>query len=449
MALSGYRLKVLVTVISLFLLLVPFAVTAVAQAVYDPEVYRQLADASSGQTIPPGTKITAQNWTTYRRFIHVGMQNAFSGKYPIRIGADPQYIIEISPTQHFSQPRKYLEDTEKYLGQEQLVQSPAGGFNLAPSAGKMAGLPFGPKPTEPNLAWKILYNGWLTYQTRVAHAISNTWAVDPYRNAEPHTTDITVFRLAHLSEPGFPPTLPFAGGYLSSQRTVVLAPEQQKYNTTLKLSYQDPEQVPEMYSFVPANRRPLRLSTAARCKPLPGSDFVEDDTGFQFPNFKITLLGVKKLVARIQDPVNGFGPGAYDLTGSFPGWPKPGTGTWQLRDAYVIEATPLPVMGTYCYSHKIFYLDTETWVPHFNEAYDESGRFWKLFWPKYAPVQVGDTTILLNGPAGQSSGEMLDFKRNHATVTIQGNVAVGEKVPREYQDAQQLAFPAGLHEVNQ
>src|SRR5260370_610006 len=112
MALSGYPSKVIVTVINLPFLIHLLALTASAQAVFDPEAYRQLADASSAQTIAVGTTITVQNWTTYRPFIAVGLQNAFSSKYPIRIGPEPQYAVDISSTQHFGQPPTFLADTE-------------------------------------------------------------------------------------------------------------------------------------------------------------------------------------------------------------------------------------------------------------------------------------------------------------------------------------------------
>ena len=37
---------------------------AAAQLVYDVANYKALADADSAETIPPGTKITLQNWQT-------------------------------------------------------------------------------------------------------------------------------------------------------------------------------------------------------------------------------------------------------------------------------------------------------------------------------------------------------------------------------------------------
>jgi hypothetical protein len=45
----------------------------------------------------------------------------------------------------------------------------------------------------------------------------------------------------------------------------------------------------ETYVFVPSLRRSLRLSSSARCSPILGSDFVQDDNvedaDLQWPNF--------------------------------------------------------------------------------------------------------------------------------------------------------------------
>jgi hypothetical protein len=56
-------------------------------------------------------------------------------------------------------------------------------------------------------------------------------------------------------------------------------PEQARYTSTLSLYFKDQEQhpVPDTYIFVPALRRSLRLSTTARCAPLFGSEWTNDD----------------------------------------------------------------------------------------------------------------------------------------------------------------------------
>src|SRR5690242_27565 len=57
-------------------LILVLARSAHGQIVYEPEAYRQLADVTS-QAPPPGTRITAQNWQNYRRFLPLGMQAAY------------------------------------------------------------------------------------------------------------------------------------------------------------------------------------------------------------------------------------------------------------------------------------------------------------------------------------------------------------------------------------
>jgi len=43
--------------------------SASADMMFDPQYYRELVDASSPQTISPGTKITLKNWGEYKHFM--------------------------------------------------------------------------------------------------------------------------------------------------------------------------------------------------------------------------------------------------------------------------------------------------------------------------------------------------------------------------------------------
>src|SRR5215470_18022539 len=47
---------------------------AAAQITYDVANYKALADADSADTIPPGTKITLQNWQQYKKFMPMWVQ---------------------------------------------------------------------------------------------------------------------------------------------------------------------------------------------------------------------------------------------------------------------------------------------------------------------------------------------------------------------------------------
>jgi hypothetical protein len=446
MTLPGCRLHLFALVhLALMVLL---ARNAHGQIVYDPEAYRQLADAVVQQTPPVGTKITLRNWQNYRRFLPVGMQAAYSGKYRFRIGAEPEYGIEVAPAMNLTLPRKYLDDTRKYQGQERLVLGPEGGYTLSPLPGGTAGLPFGIDPGEPDLGYKVVYNWWLAYSPRISHFYDEISTLDRYKNVAHQTVDFTFYRLSHLSEPGFPAALPYARGYLNSTRLVMVAPEQIKYNTTLQMWSENPAQFPDFYSFLPSQRHSLRLATTATCKPMEGSDFVQDDIGFQQAHFKVAFLGLKKLLTRIQDPEKGRNPASYDITASFPAWPTPGSGRWEIRDSYVIDLQPLPILGNYCYSHRVVYIDKETWFNVFTEMYDADGKFWKIHWNNAAPVRDGDREVLIN-PASQVGGVMLDFKDNHVSIDLFRDMTVGELVPRQYQNAEQLAFPGGLQQVLQ
>src|SRR5579872_7156087 len=62
--------------------------TLMAQT-FDPNAYNDLVDASSAETIAPGTRITPQNWTRYRRFMGTWMQLAFSGKVHFHVADTP------------------------------------------------------------------------------------------------------------------------------------------------------------------------------------------------------------------------------------------------------------------------------------------------------------------------------------------------------------------------
>src|SRR5262249_40372608 len=108
----------------------------------NPAQYTQMADASSSETIAPGTTITQQNWTAYKKFLPIYLQVLFAGYYPIKFGADPDYNIAVRPTEHFAYTRQFTSDTEKFNGQTRLVRVPEGGYTIAPLPQDTAGLPW-------------------------------------------------------------------------------------------------------------------------------------------------------------------------------------------------------------------------------------------------------------------------------------------------------------------
>ena len=171
--------------------------------------------------------------------------------------------------------------------------------------------------------------------------------------------------MSHASDEGFPTNPDYGKGILQASRYLVKFPEQTKYTTQLAHLPDDPEKLQEVYVFLPSLRRSLRLSSAARCSPILGSDWTQDDNGdgmfLQPANFSMKLLGEKKVIVLMHADANNMyggnsrgGEKLYDRVG-MAGWPAPAVGKWELRDAYVLDVVPLPVMsGGYCYGHKIF-----------------------------------------------------------------------------------------------
>jgi hypothetical protein len=433
-------------------MLLRFCWPAQAQLTYDVANYQALADADSAETIPPGTKITLQNWQQYKKFMPMWVRAAFSGAYKWHVGSDPAYTVEVGPTRHYPLPRQYVEDTEKYGGQAQLVPLPSGGFSWK---GYQAGIPF-PNPTEPNVGVKMAYNGWDTFQPKILNFHALNWIVDTYGNVSNLETDDTFYRTMHLSDPpGGPINLPFANGSNYVTRFLVLIPEQSKYTTEMTLRPDDPTRVSEIYAFVPALRRSLRLSTAAKCAPILGTDFVQDDNSWLPPNFKITLLGRKKVLAPVMEYSKAFTMKSYIAPPtSFPGWPRADAARWELRKVNLLNLKWLSALGAYCYSDRVFYQDTETNILVPLESYDRTGKFWKVVWYAWTSINFrGQNTVVQIASIAAVQG--VDFQNNHITATVETPTTIDEDgagsgqggVPAEYRDMATMTTPGSLSRI--
>jgi hypothetical protein len=433
-------------------LVVCFCGFASAQITYDPAIYKALNDADSGETIPPGTKITLQNWRQYKKFMQMWMQAAYSGAYKWHIGSGPEYTIVVGPTQHYPLYKQFIEDTEKYGGQAQLVPLPTGTFSWK---GYVAGIAF-PNPQEPNRAVKLAYDTWSNFRPKIMDFFAYNWLVDNYGNVTNLESEDTFYRLMHLSDPpGSPINLPFADGNYYVSRFMVVTPEQSKYTTELTLRPDDPTRIEEIYAFVPSLRRSLRLSSAARCAPILGTDFVEDDNAWMPTNFKISLLGKKKLLAPVMDYDKAFDRNSYiQPPGTFPSWPKYGTGHWELRDEYVLNLEWLAAMGAYCYSQRVFYMDAETLSSTPLESYDRNGKFWKVVWIAPTPLHFrGQHTFV--EIASIAAVNAVDYQNSHVTETVEAPTTVDEDgagtaagpVPVELRNMAEMTTPGSLARV--
>jgi hypothetical protein len=419
-----------------------------AETMFDVARFQAMADDTPAETIPVGTKITTQNWKQYAKFMPVWLQTLYARDYHWHIGDGPEFTIEVGPTHDFVLPKKFREDTEKYAGQVTLEKASTGGWTIK---NYTAGVPF-PNPDEPNKAVKIMYNAWLVFRPAIIHYYTYDWIVDQYDNVSKEETDDTWYQLSHLSEPGMPVDLPYSNGVLFAARYLVAAPEQSKYTTELQLQPSDPSRFQENYVFLPSLRRSLRLSSAARCSPVLGTDYVQDDGGWMPTNFDPHYLGSKKLLTLIMDPAKAYSSAAYlgggnTSSGTLPGWPKAGTNKWELRSYDVIDLQPLPVMGNYCYSHRVFYVDKQTNITAMagSEGYDRTGKLYKVLWEALVPHEFHGETTILTYTTGMSLE--WDFQNKHATANNDELSTIDDEVPAQYRDVATLSTPAGLATV--
>lgn len=356
------------------------------------------------------------------------------------------------PTSRFLVPARMRENSEKYGNQTRLEPLGNGGFLMKDY---VAGVPF-PNPQDPNAGVKILYNTWAAFRPFVLHFYSVTWLVDRFGNVSPEQTDDTFYQLTHLSEPDMAVNLAYAKGTFYASRFMVSEPEQSKYTTELTVQPDDPSKPLEIYAFLPSLRRSLRLSSAARCAPILGTDFIEDDNSWLPVNFTVNVLGEKKLLIPVavaepnvaSDPTSYTGGRLNEPQGSFPGWGKPGVVKWQLRDLYVLDLRWLPSLGPYCEPERIFYVDKENWIAPYTEAYDANNKFWKLLELIRLPMSYrGEKTIFDDGDV-ISAG--YDFQNSHATIAVDGTqngIRIDDDVAAEYHDAEVLATPGGLSRI--
>ncbi len=423
----------------------------VATDSFDRAAYDTLAPADSNESIPDGTRITAQNWRQYQKFLSLAMRAFFSGKYFWHIDDPANFYIETGPTRPLSPPLEYQQDTEKYSGQARLV--PVGGEGAYTVQGYTAGQPF-PNPSEPNKAEKILYDTYYQYAPAVLWNYWDGYQMDKYMNVAPAVSQIIYFNLAHASDPGYPRANPTGRGYFYSEWVQQLLPEQSKYQTALILLPDDPSRGQELYVFLPSLRRSLRLSASARCAPIAGTDWANDDSkdGMnRIPTqFKADLIGEKKILALVHEDGQLRGDPKNFYTGHSSPFHKAVTGKWELRDVWVIDEKPLPSMANgYCYTHDIFYIDKQLYAVLQNEYYDRSGKLWKLQFSNRTQDPVhGFKEDQITIPAGDEPVWVYDLQNSHMSYAYpRGYTKVDHDVPEQLTDVSIYALPSGLTQI--
>jgi Protein of unknown function (DUF1329) len=410
------------------------------------------AHDSAGGDIPPGTKITMQNWRQYAAFMPTGMQALFEGKYYWKMPADVELVV--APTVIHPLPLSYRQATERYASQAKLVATPDGGLALRDY---VAGMPF-PNPEEPHKGWKILANLWYRYFPHLvstpASGFENLCHEDRFSNIS-CATEVAVYRqLRHLADTGSSTSTADGGDSAGPSFTefwMIETPEDQKYTSGLTLYYDSRPQ--DSYIFTPKLRRAIRINAGARCSESVGSDFMQDDwrNGFSGDiwNFQAHFIERKKILTSIN-----FGPEAGLLSQKnyyFPLlWPRPTWAKFELRDTNVIDIRPLPKNTGYCYAKRIIYVDANSQVPLWEDLYDSHMKLWKVFRVGTRAREVPNAGV--QDSSGSRVTQLWNLKTDHvsflSTVTPTGDdFAINEQVPKQYDDVKRYSGLSGLNEI--
>jgi hypothetical protein len=321
------------------------------------------------------------------------------------------------------------------------------------------GTPF-PNPQGPHKGWKILANIFFAYApalyVKTPNNFGRVWTVDRFGNIAPSRIDVVYRWSDYITDKGFPRSENYAPGTWYTEWLMQETPEQARYTASLALYYTD-QQDPYLDNcvFVPALRRSLRLSTRARCSPVFGFDWTNDDAKFNgFSGSTSTYtghyLGDRKILNLTS--FDGSKGGGFPLGYDMPlGFPKPSWGNWELRDTAIDDVTHIPNEAAgYCYSHRILYADRESWSANWVDLYDSDQKLWKSI--AYFN-QVGNVPGMGHQWKDIAESMAWDLQNIHATIwSSYGNPSrtgayLDFNAPHEYLDGVKYGSPSGLMQI--
>jgi hypothetical protein len=261
------------------------------------------------------------------------------------------------------------------------------------------------------------------------HINTDAYLVDRFHDRSPLIVDAVVGKASFIADPGLPETNPQLSDVFKYTYDEVVLPEEAKYSGVLDIWHRDPVKFTDLFAYVPALRRVLRLSPAAVCAPVVGSDTVNDDNCTnigncqQVPLFDSKLLGAKRMLFMVHmnpDATNARGDNYLplqqyfyssekDIAAAVFDWQKPSTGTWELRDVYLVGLRRIPSLRKgYCYGTRLFYVDKDTWHNINADAFDAQQKYWKAAFFQFSIVPIPGTNDSYFGDS--LHGAVLDFQ---------------------------------------
>lgn len=378
-----------------------------------------LHPASHAEELKAGTVITAENLK------HIG-NDTFEGKtiqqmLPEKI---QQMISEYGLTVTLRHSEKipvdgrWIEATRKY----------AGGVSFDPEtrtvSGYQAGLAFPDvSADDPHAAEKVIWNmylsgGWPKDDFQYVPSFA-TILIDGKRGIE-RTMKWSYMRVWMTGRIGGPPVLDDGSVYYKQVLCGYHPYDIQGVGNFL-IRYND-GRMDDIWAYTRASRRTRRLLGGSWMDPIGSTDQLNDEIAVfsayptWYPGYSLkgrqTILAVAHSRGRSWDETSAGNPYPNLDTENPPYWNP--VNEWEPREVWVIEAT---MPKKHPYKRRIYYVDTQAWIPYLCECYGKNDRCEKIILNDYKPFKGDD------GPGSWGmipvSGYFIDMNKNHATVFMQ------------------------------
>jgi len=272
----------------------------------------------------------------------------------------PEMDMEIAPTGHYPPPEEWGERVVAGYSLKEdgaLVGFTGGGFPFPEI-----------KPDDSQAAVKVLWNmlwrpgAYNYFMPMVAWLRGVGGKLD--REIDFVSTSAEFARGDHCLVPG-------QEEVRSKSLTEFRAPRDMAGTKNLTTTYVDPYKENDGWLYVPAQRKPRRQLSSERTSEMLGMDYIpEDGYGFNGKVYEHTwkYLGKKTVLVTMNLATHPEAGGPHQWV--------PHKARWELRECHVIEQ--IPKNPNHPYSHKLIFIDSETFWTTWMLAYDRTGQLLRM-----------------------------------------------------------------------
>lgn len=330
--------------------------------------------------------------------------------------------ITVGEPMSFRPHEAYITATEQYGGQAELGSNPGELINYT------AGRPFPGVPSidDPRAGDRLAWNMRYVYSGDGGKIPEMYWHyIDMRSQKEERELEFIAsqmrFKHRHLIDP-IPEIKKNPHNVYNAITLEALSPGDVAKTKLLIFQNSDDTQEEQGWMYVPLLRRVRRVATTARTDSFLGSDImIEDFLGYSGRimdmewEYKGTTYTLLPMYDRTQIKQSDRKARKHDFhfvgfhghSGCFPDV------TWQLRKAYILEASPK--RSSHPIGRRYFYIDAQTMFPVFGKIYDQADVLWKY---GMGGLAHPDTHVKSNQGSGVpmlDSSAVIDIQNMHCT----------------------------------